>query len=298
MSYASAHNPALDYPEACRRIEAWRSGEDVCVNPLARTLFLHHGRKTDRAIVLLHGYTSSPRMYRQLAEGLHALGFNVLVPLAPLHGLADRLNTAFSGLTQKMLLDYLNEATDIAHGLGDRVGLGGFSMGGVLALWAARHRSDLDFVAAISPALAYRMMPLRLTKPLFRILRALPNRYLWWDHALKAEAWPRSHGYPRCATHGVAAFTLLGARIRSQSLHRPPAARKVRFILNPCDEALNNAIALEICRAWQKVDGSRTQLDELDVSLQLRHDFIDPEQPGAKIEQVYPVLLGLLSDGW
>jgi carboxylesterase len=100
--------------------------------------FLSYGQKTERAIVLLHGYTSSPRMYHRLAERLFRRGFNVLVPLAPLHGLNDRMSTALAGLSQEMLVGYLNEAVDIAHGLGARVGLAGFSMGGVLALWAAR----------------------------------------------------------------------------------------------------------------------------------------------------------------
>jgi carboxylesterase len=293
-----AHNTALDYPEACRRIEELRSAGPAGLNPLSRTVFLNHGQKTDRVMVLLHGYTSSPHMYRLLARALFEQGMNVYVPLAPRHGLADRRTTELDGLGEAELLSWAGAAIDIAHGLGTRVGLAGFSMGGVMALWAARFRHDLDFAAVISPAIAYRYVPIRLTTPLFRIVRILPNRFVWWDHELKERAAPLSHGYPRYATHGFAVFTTLGAKVCRQSLRHPPAARKVLFILNPGDEALNNARARDIGRIWAAFEPGRTGIYEFAAEWRLQHDFIDPEQPRQKVGLTTPILCRLLGEGW
>jgi carboxylesterase len=288
----------LDYPEACRRIETLRQAEAAGINPLSRTIFLNHGQKTDRAMVLLHGYTSSPRMYLRLAQALFDAGMNVLVPLAPRHGLANRLTTELAGLTEAELLSWAGEAIDLAHGLGSRVGLVGFSMGGVLALWASRYRHDLHFSAIISPAVAYRYLPLRWTTPIFRIIKALPNRFVWWDREQRDRTYPLSHGYPRYATHGFAVFTTLGSKVCRQSLRHPPAARRVVFILNPTDGALNNERARSIARIWQAFDGQRTTIFEFDAAWRLKHDFIDPEQPHQQVDRTDPVVLRLISTGW
>jgi hypothetical protein len=82
--------PARDYAEAVARFEKLRLGEESGVNPLARSILLTHGVRTEKVIVFFHGYSSSPQQFRQLGERFYQLGYNVLVPLLPHHGMADR----------------------------------------------------------------------------------------------------------------------------------------------------------------------------------------------------------------
>ena len=42
------------------------------------------------AVVLIHGFTDSPRQFAELADSLYAAGDNVLVPRLPHHALRQR----------------------------------------------------------------------------------------------------------------------------------------------------------------------------------------------------------------
>jgi pimeloyl-ACP methyl ester carboxylesterase len=102
MSHAA---PARDYAEAVARFEKLRSGEESAVNPLARSILLTHGVRTEKVIVFFHGYSSSPQQFRQLGERFYQLGYNVLVPLLPHHGMADRKLDNLSRLRAEELRD-------------------------------------------------------------------------------------------------------------------------------------------------------------------------------------------------
>ncbi len=86
------------------------------------------------AVLLLHGWHSSPREMRPLAEKLSALGFRCHCPLLKGHGtrLEDLLPTRFE--------DYLADATSAWNELSaahERVSICGLSMGGLMALYLA-----------------------------------------------------------------------------------------------------------------------------------------------------------------
>ena len=247
---------------------------------------------------MLHGYTSSPYAWRLVADELFRLGFNVLVPRAPRHGLADRQTTVLSELDEDELISWVVEAIDLAHGLGQKVGLAGFSMGGAMALWAASYRHDLDFVGVISPAIAYTSVPLFLTGLFADLFVALPNRMVWWDEETKENGFPLEHGYPRYATRGLGAFTAIAQRVWIRSRRHPPQARQVQFILNPAERALNNARALRMHQRWQVQTSATSACYLLDRDWHLPHDFIDPEHPRNQVATTNPVLVKLLSENW
>jgi esterase/lipase len=97
-----------------------------------------HGVRTEKVIVFFHGYSSSPQQFRQLGERFYQLGYNVLVPLLPHHGMADRKLDNLSRLRAEELRDCADTSVDIAAGLGDKVFVGGLSAGGVIAGWIAQ----------------------------------------------------------------------------------------------------------------------------------------------------------------
>src|SRR5262245_57763279 len=92
----SSSAPASCYQEAANRFNKIQSGEPQQVSPLAQSILLTHGYKTSRVILFFHGYSSSPQQFRALGEELFRIGFNVMIPRLPHHGIADRKLTNLS----------------------------------------------------------------------------------------------------------------------------------------------------------------------------------------------------------
>ena len=187
----SRPDPAADYADAVERIEASRAQRaSPALNPLCQLQFMSHGRKTERAIVFVHGYTNCPQQFHELGQQFYELGYNVLIVPAPHHGLADRMTTEHARLTAEELAAYTDSVADMAQGLGEHVSLAGISMGGIAAAWAAQQRGDVDLAVLISPAFGFKMVPAKATAPAVNAFLALPNLYQWTDSTLKAENGP------------------------------------------------------------------------------------------------------------
>lgn len=124
---------ALAYEEAVAAAAADPHGD-----PEHRSLLRTHGRRTGRAVLLLHGYTHSPRQVARLAGLLFERGCNVYAPRAPEHGVGGR----HAGFTAADLLRYAGDALDVTAALGDEVRVVGVSAGAALATWLGAHRGD------------------------------------------------------------------------------------------------------------------------------------------------------------
>lgn len=93
---------------------------------------LHSGEVTDNVIVLIHGLTDSPAYMRAIAEDFVRIGFNVVLPLLPAHGLR-RPGRAFHHLQHTEWIEAIGQVCDIAQQLGRKLSIGGLSTGGALA---------------------------------------------------------------------------------------------------------------------------------------------------------------------
>lgn len=124
----------------------------VPVEPAHRPLDLPPARGVgDRAVVLVHGFTSGPHSVKQWAHGLAEHGSRVIVPLLPGHGTRwQDLNE----VTAVQLRAAVREHVDRALAEHRHVVVAGLSMGGALALDAAAHR-PVAGVAVVNPALAF-----------------------------------------------------------------------------------------------------------------------------------------------
>jgi carboxylesterase len=128
-------------------------------------LFLDVGRGT-RGVLCLHGFTGTPFEVRPLAEALAGHGFTVIAP-----ALAGHCGTV-EELARTRWPDWLASAEAaldrlLADGHGARVGVAGFSLGGLLALRLARLRPQQVAALAVMAA------PLRLRPYQVRVVRAL-----------------------------------------------------------------------------------------------------------------------------
>jgi esterase/lipase len=265
--------------------------------PAARPVLLDHGRRTPVAVAWFHGYTNCPRQFEELGRRCHEQGWNVWIPLAPHHGLADRMSDATSLLRVGELMDWADRAVDLARGLGERVVVGGLSMGGVVAAVLGLRRADVSLALPIAPLLSPLPGPVSLNRAAAAVLRILPDRMVRWDPQAKQALAGPTHAYFRYSMHGIAEILRLGFAFFDAVRHLDPASAAFRFVLNEGDEALRNTGAEAVLAGWKRRGVANADAVRIGAELGLRHDFIDPAQPYAKTDVAYPILLEAIETG-
>ena len=165
-----------------REIQAGERG----LNPVCGYRLVDQGRRAERAIVLVHGFTNCPKMYEPLAAELAKTGANILIPRLPRHGLADRLTDDLRHLSAAELAATSSEVLELAAGLGEKVTVAGLSLGGIPGRLAGpvppRRRSG----GGISPLFSIPIVPEWFSDLLGFVADSVPNFYLWWDWKGKA----------------------------------------------------------------------------------------------------------------
>lgn len=279
--------------------EARRQQQEITAahTPAARPILLDHGRKTPVAVAWLHGYTNCPHQFEELGRQCHARGWNVWIPLAPHHGLADRMTDATSLVTAADLAAWGNRAVDVARGLGERVVVGGLSMGGTVSAVVGLRRAEVSLALSLAPALSPLAGPIALSRAAALLLRALPDRMIWWDPKARQSLEGPQHAYYRYSMRGMGEILRLGFAFADAARLLDPDAARFTFVLNDNDEAVRNTLADRVLDRWKRRGVARAGAVRLGVELGLRHDFIDPDQPYARIDVSYPPLLDAIERG-
>jgi alpha-beta hydrolase superfamily lysophospholipase len=174
-SFESEPDPASSYADSLQRFDEIQAEERGITNELTRSKQMTHGEKTDRAYVLVHGTTNSPRQFQELGEILHERGNNVLILRMPYHGLESLYVGELKRLKAKDLRTYADRAIDIAVGLGDKVDVIGLSGGGAVAAWIAQNRPDIERVVTLSPFFGIANLPSFADTFLMNLFARLPN---------------------------------------------------------------------------------------------------------------------------
>ena len=290
---SSNPDPKENYAQAVQRIESLRMRETPDMNPVCRLQFMTHDQKVERAIILVHGYTNCPEQFRALGQRFYDLGFNVLIAPLPHHGLTDRMTEEHSQLTAEELVSYADEVVDIAQGLGEKVIMMGISGGGVITAWAAQTRSDVDMAVVISPAFGFKQIPTLLTAGVMNLYTFLPDSFEWWDAELQDTA-PPDYTYPRYSKHALVQTLRLGFAVQAKAKRAEPAAQKILVVTNANDDSVNNVLTADVVKIWQ-AHAANLSGYEFEASINLSHDMIDPNQPNAQIDIVYPRLIELVT---
>jgi pimeloyl-ACP methyl ester carboxylesterase len=287
--------PAENYQQAIEKFRALEQAESALpLCPEGRSRLLSWGHKTARALVLLHGLTNCPEQFMSLARLLHGSGANVVLPRARYAGLAERMN-AFQGLQSGQdLLDQAALGLDIAAGLGDQISLVGLSASAVAAAWMAQHRDGIDCVVLLSPFFGVQGQPVALVDGLCAVLARAPNLYLWWDDKAKEALAGPSYAYPRFGTRCIASTIELSRDVRGHLASQPLRVRRMAILTSACDKSANCNQTEQLAELLQRESPGRVSLHEFHNSLGVPHDMIDPNQPDAKTQIVYPKVLELL----
>lgn len=291
---AHMSQPAADYADSMQRLEALQEAESQgTVNPVCASKFLGHEERTEHVIVFVHGFTNCPEQFAILGAAFWEAGYNVFIPRMPYHGLSDRLTTDLSLLTAEELVKFGGSVADIAQGLGAQVTVAGLSGGGTVTAWLAQTRDDVDTAVVIAPMLGILKLPEYTVKPVANATLTLPNFFIWWDAATKDQIPGPDYAYPRYATKAVGALMRLSAVIDGQAGTTAPRAGRIIAVTNPVDPAVNNQVLGEVLDKWE-AQGESVIRYEFPAEWDLPHDVIDPNQPAAQTDVVYPVLLELL----
>ena len=124
-------------------------------------------------VLVLHGFTGSPRTVRPWAEHLAAAGLTVRAPLLPGHG------GTWQGLAKTGWTDWYASAeqafTELAA-VCDQVFVAGISMGGCLSLRLAETQGDrVNGLVLVNPSLAGDSPLIPFTPVLKYLVRSIPS---------------------------------------------------------------------------------------------------------------------------
>lgn len=134
--------------------------------------FLLEHPNSETGVVLVHGYLAAPEEIRSLAERLHAEGHSVYGVCLEGHGITP---SALTTVSWRQWVSSVSRGYAVMRPRCRRLVLGGFSMGGVLALYVAanKHRR-VDGVFTINS-------PMRLRDWRSRLVPAIT----WWNRAVQ-----------------------------------------------------------------------------------------------------------------
>ena len=259
------------------------------VNPACHTRLYTHGRRTERSLVLLHGFTNCPQQFDELGKYFYGLGWNVLIPRYPRHGYRDRLTTSIAELRSEQLFALANRAAEAGAGLGERLTVAGLSLGGTLTGMLAQEREGVERAVLIAPMLGLQRIPGPAHPVLAELAYVLPNFWVWWDSRLKDKLEP-PYGYPRFSTHAYAALFKTATRVLKTARAGAPKAGSISVITNANEPGLENRFTYELVERWRR-HGAAVSTFEFPTSERLPHDIIDPANPAQNTSLVYPVVI-------
>jgi pimeloyl-ACP methyl ester carboxylesterase len=291
-SLQSHPNPAADYAEALSRFHRIQKMEGSELNPLCRSILLTHGARTERVVVFFHGYTNCPEQFSELGRIFYELGYNVLIPLLPRHGVADRKVENLSPIKAEELRDCADTSVDIACGLGQKVYVAGLSAGGTLSAWIAQNRTEVNRTVLIAPALGFsRHEGTRLQKGIALLLPLLPDIRTDW---FSVDPDAPDHVYPGFSSRALGQLLRVSVATFAGALERAPKVQDVALVTSKSDDAVSDLLAWQLIGLWRSKGLKKFAAVDFPKEMKIEHDMIDPAQKNQQIEVVYPVLISLL----
>src|SRR5579862_5340000 len=142
---------AVPYAEAIEIAESLKALDGPNVSAACHTRLYTHGRRVERSLVLLHGFTNCPAQFDELGKRFFERGWNVLIPRYPRHGYSNRLNTAIAELRSDQLVAVANRAAIAGAGLGEHLTVAGLSLGAILTGYVAQTREDVERAVLVAP---------------------------------------------------------------------------------------------------------------------------------------------------
>lgn len=129
-------------------------------------------------VILVHDFTGSPAEMRPLADALHGEGYSVIVPVLDGHGTVREDLTSATRLTWQASVD---RAIDAADRLSGTVHLVGYSLGGLLCMFATDQ--SISSLTIINPLVKFVDKSIHAA----RALQLVTRYQQWWAPGRGAE---------------------------------------------------------------------------------------------------------------
>lgn len=270
-------------------------------NEYCRSRFFFHPHPTEKVFLFFHGFTAGPYQFDPLGKAFSQLGYNVLVPLQPGHGIAGDWNgdnppplPEDVEVYQKFAIEWLQ----VAKQLGKEIIIGGESSGATLSAWLALERPQ-----EISKALlfaAYLGSNLRIVNWLVSVL---PVYYEWLNKDN-----PGSHGYEGFLVPALRLFLDLGQDILDRVENTP--ASPMLVISSEDDKAVNlhehqdlfKAVVKYQPKSWyycfdKNLDIPHTMMTEpegnehLDLLITISKAYVESEVTWGELQKIAGLML-------
>ena len=290
-------SPTVDPEQARERLDALMA-LDADIPEMTRTRFYEPSGTARATLVVWHGFTNAPSQFAAVGEALAGLGYRVLVPRMPYHGLANVLNRELTKLTPADLVNHVETVIDIAAGFGDPVWVFGLSAGATLAGWAAATRPEVVRLVLAAPLVAPTGIPMPLVRLLVKFPRIVPKIYFWWDPRKKAALGHSPYAYPGFPLTGIVPFLQLSEGLFDQSVGVAHELDRSVLTQNPGDFAIRKDAARGFAENLFFLRSKVSGIARIDPELKWMHDFVDPWSPDAgTTAQVVAILLASLGEG-
>jgi carboxylesterase len=286
------YDKAVAYAE--ERFRAFDAADGARVADGLHSRLHLHPEPARRTILLLHGLTASPLAYEKFGLELFREGANVVIPRIPRHGHSDRMTNTLRYLHGDEITAFSDAIVDAVVPLGGRIEVLGHSLGGLIACYLAQAREEIFRAIPLAPFLGILPVPYEAHDAFYAGVRALPNRFLWWNPIARENQVP-THGYPRYPTHAIATMAAVGDALRVRAATEPPRAQHVDMLLNASEASINNRTARELASRWQRLRPGVTRIHTM-TGLPPSHDVIEPLKPASLYPRVYPLLRRMLAE--
>ena len=289
--FESHPHPAHGFTDAVSRVTRQQAADDSVAAVGGRTILLTHGHSTARAVVLLHGFSNSPRQFRAIAESLYATGDNVYVPRLPHQGERNATASTLGELSAEELRNSSDSVVDVAQGLGDSVVVVGLSMGGTMAAWIGQYRRDVQRVVVISPPFELWYVPSFFAPAVLNLAVRLPD--ITQNFAADTARPDRALGN---SSNAIGQMLRFGLEVRRAADREAPRVHDAVFVMNAADRTVKPEPITALADLWAR-KGAAVEVYEFPDSLKLPHDVIDGAELSANPTVVYPVVKALAHGG-
>ena len=232
------------------------------VRPDCRPILKTHGKKTARAVMIIHGVSGCPNGPAELAERFYQAGYNVYVPRAPHHGLSDK--KLHSQVRAAELVKFMSDSAGLVSGLGDELGVIGHSGGGTLATWLAQYGDGLfSRVLLLSPY--YEPDASKAPKWQMALLRNVYGNHLlpdqFFDDILSYRA--------------LANYVIIKQNYRNDL--KAEGLKYVGLIIGSEDDLIDKTMALNIAEGMAKASGARFSYETTPAYMGAGHELLSPD---------------------